>query len=179
MNQKFGTTLKVFSTDLNLQKIQVFSEATTPNVKIAEAVRASMSIPMFFRAWKFPDGNPNTHIYVDGGVMYNYPIDTFDSDDSPEATLGLFLTDLNPDDAKPNDLTFGITHLELYIKSVFESLMNSQNVMVNENKFEESRTVKIDDLGISATDFGITPAQAQQLYDSGLKNTQDFLNTVS
>lgn len=179
VNDKFGTTLKVFSTDLNLQQIQVFSVKTTPDVKIAEAVRASMSIPMFFKAWQFPDGNPNDHIYVDGGVMYNYPIDTFDSVDLPDTTLGFFLTDLNPNADKANDLTFGISHLELYIKSVFESLMNSQDVMVNENKFEESRTIKIDDLGIAATDFGITPAQAQQLYDSGLKATQDFLNKIS
>lgn len=179
VNQKFGTTLKVFSTDLNLQQIQVFSAETTPDVKIAEAVRASMSIPMFFRAWQFSDGNPNKHIYVDGGVMYNYPIDTFDSVDSPDATLGFFLTDFNPNDDKPNDLSFGISHLELYIKSVFESLMNSQDVMVNENKFEESRTVRIDDLGIAATDFGITQAQAQQLYDSGLKATQDFLSKIN
>ncbi len=179
VNDKFGTTLKVFSTDLNLQQIQVFSVKTTPDVKIAEAVRASMSIPMFFKAWQFPDGNPNDHIYVDGGVMYNYPIDTFDSVDLPDTTLGFVLTDLNPNADKANDLTFGISHLELYIKSVFESLMNSQDVMVNENKFEESRTIKIDDLGIAATDFGITPAQAQQLYDSGLKATQDFLNKIS
>ncbi|MFY7908836.1 MAG: patatin-like phospholipase family protein [Emticicia sp.] len=175
VNDKFGTTLKVFSTDLNLQQVQVFSFETTPNVKIAEAVRASMSIPMFFRAWQFPDGDPNDHIYVDGGVMYNYPVDTFDSVDSPEATLGFFLTDLNPDDHKPNDLAFGISHLELYIKSVFESLMNSQDVMVNENEFDESRTVRVDDLGISATDFGITQDQAKQLYDSGYKATNDFL----
>ena len=98
---------------------------------------------------------------------------------SPDATLGFFLTDLNPADDKPNDLTYGISHLELYIKSVFESLMNSQDVMVNENKFEESRTVRIDDLGIAATDFGITQAQAQQLYDSGMKATQDFLSKIN
>lgn len=49
VSAKFGTTLKVFSTDLNIQTIQEFSTKETPNVQIAMAVRASMSIPMFFR----------------------------------------------------------------------------------------------------------------------------------
>ena len=49
--------------------------------------------------------------------------------------------------------------------------MDAQNIIVQENGFEEERTVQVNDLGISAIDFGIsainfgiTPAQAQQLY---------------
>lgn len=174
---KFGTILNVFSTDLNIQTIQEFSTKETPNVQIAMAVRASMSIPLFFRAWQFPDSQPNSHIYVDGGVMYNYPIDAFDSDETAaNETLGFYLTDLTGNPTPPNDLTFGVSHLETYIKSLFESLMDSQNVMVQENGFEEERTVQVNDLGISAIDFGITPAQALQLYNSGLNATQTFLN---
>ena len=180
VSAKFGTTLKVFSTDLNTQTIQEFSTKQTPNVQIAMAVRASMSIPMFFRAWQFPDNLPNNHIYVDGGVMYNYPIDAFDSAGTDQnQTLGFFLTDLSDAPTPPNNLTFGVSDLELYIKSLFESLMSSQDVMVQDNAFEEARTVQVDDLGIPATDFGITAAQAQKLYNSGLNATQKFLSKIA
>lgn len=176
---QFGTTLKVFSTDLNTQKIQEFSVAKTPNVQIAMAVRASMSIPMFFKAWQFPDAAPSSHLYVDGGVMYNYPIDTFDtSASSPQTTLGFFLADLH-DVSPPNDLTYGIDHLETYIKSLFEALLNSQNWMIQKNQFEDKRTIQIDDLGISATDFSITPQQVQALYQSGYTATKTYLQSFS
>jgi NTE family protein len=180
VSAKFGTTLKVFSTDLNTQSIQEFSTKQTPDAQIAMAVRASMSIPMFFRAWQFPDSMPNDHIFVDGGVMYNYPIDAFDAEEtSANQTLGLFLTNLTGTPTPPNDLAFGVTHLEIYIKSLFESLMGSQDLMVKESGFEEERTIPINDLGISATDFSISQAQAQQLYNSGLSATQTFLNKVN
>jgi NTE family protein len=177
---KFGTNLKVFSTDLNTQAIQEFSTKQTPDVQIAMAVRASMSIPMFFRAWQFPDSLPNDHIFVDGGVMYNYPIDAFDTDEaSANQTLGFYLTNLTVTPNTSNNLTFGITHLETYIKSLFESLMGSQDLMIKESGYEEERTIQINDLGIAATDFGITQAQAQQLYNSGLNATQAFLNKAN
>lgn len=176
---QFGTTLKVFSTDLNTQKIQEFSIATTPNVQIAMAVRASMSIPLFFRAWQFPDSIPNDHIFVDGGVMYNYPIDTFDGPTiPPQSTLGFFLTDLH-NASTPNDLTYGIDYLETYIKSLFEALLNSQDLMIQKNLYEDKRTIQIDDLGISATDFDITPQQVQALYNSGYSATKAYLASFS
>ncbi len=46
--------LYVFSTDLNTQGLKEFSVERTPTVIVAEAVRASMSIPLFFEAWQFP-----------------------------------------------------------------------------------------------------------------------------
>lgn len=175
----FGSNLKVFSTDLNTQTIQEFSVKKTPNVQIAMAVRASISIPMFFQGWQFPDFQPTDHIYVDGGVMYNYPIDAFDRKNTiPNQTLGFFLTNLTGQPAAPNNLTFGVTQMELYVKSLFEALMNSQDYRVQNNGFEENRTVQINDLGIAATDFDITKAQALQLYDSGLNSTQNFLTKM-
>jgi NTE family protein len=176
VNSKFGTDLRVFSTDLNTQTIQEFSKDTTPNVQIAYAVRASMSIPLFFKAWQFPDSNPNDHIFVDGGVMYNYPIDAFDSfETNPDQTLGFFLTDLSGKPTPPNNLDFGFTNIETYIKSLFEALMNSQDLMIKKDIYEEKRTVKVDDLGISATDFDINPQQVSALYQSGYQATTSFL----
>jgi len=81
LKENGGKDLYVFASDLYTKDIVEFSYRKTPDVIIAEAVRASMSIPMFFQAWRFSNNNPNDHLYVDGGVAYNYPLSTFDSNE--------------------------------------------------------------------------------------------------
>ena len=58
---------------------EVFSHKTTPQMKVADAARISMSIPLFFASVK--RGKSKEDIYVDGGLLENYPIKTFDQID--------------------------------------------------------------------------------------------------
>ena len=53
---------------------EVFSCEHTPRVRVVDAVRISMSIPLFFAAVR----NFREDVYVDGGVFNNYPIKLFD-----------------------------------------------------------------------------------------------------
>ena len=62
--------------DLTTGLSQVFSAKNTPDVKVADAARISMSIPLFFAAVK--GGENNKHLFVDGGLLDNYAIKTFD-----------------------------------------------------------------------------------------------------
>ena len=55
---------------------EVFSAETTPKFRIADAARISMSIPMFFAAIR---ANERKDVYVDGGLLDNYPIQAFDN----------------------------------------------------------------------------------------------------
>jgi NTE family protein len=172
LKNKGMADLKVFSTDLNIQGLKEFSFAKTPTVPVAEAVRASMSIPLFFKGWQFSNNNPDNHIYVDGGTVYNYPIDTFDNGAINTQTLGFFLTRLGPPQP-PNNLQYN--ELFQYVKNLFDTLMDSQNINFKNDSADEKRTVKIDNLGISATNFGLTDQQKQDLFNSGVKYTTAFL----
>lgn len=165
--------LHVYATDLNTQNIKEFSYNATPDVIVAEAVRASMSIPLFFDAFKFTNNNPNDHIYVDGGVLLNFPIMAFDKGKEPnEETLGLFLTNLSSHN-QASDLDYD--HIISYVKALFETLLNAQNVDFEVTPDELKRTAMIDSLGISATNFDITDAQKQALYQSGISSIKAFL----
>ena len=62
--------------NLSTSLSEVFSHKTTPEMKVADAARISMSIPLFFASVK--GGKNKKHIYVDGGLLENYPIKTFD-----------------------------------------------------------------------------------------------------
>ena len=93
----------LFATSFNTANLrtEVFSVYHTPNVVVSDAIRASMSIPIFFtpvtirengepRRIYYNDGKDSEIIrYMDGGVLDNYPIWLFDDlkyclDDIPE-----------------------------------------------------------------------------------------------
>lgn len=62
--------------DLSTGFSKVFCFEHTQDVKVADAARISMSIPLFFRAVQ--NVNNDGHVYVDGGLLDNYPIKVFD-----------------------------------------------------------------------------------------------------
>jgi len=66
--------------DLSTGTSRTFNAKETPNVKIADAARVSMSIPLFFASMKSLKGDENNkdHIFVDGGLLDNYSIKAFD-----------------------------------------------------------------------------------------------------
>jgi NTE family protein len=74
--------LYVYGTNLSTCFGEVFSQEHTPSIRIADAVRISMSIPLFFSAIR----NARGDVYVDGGVLNNYPVKLFDREKyiSPE-----------------------------------------------------------------------------------------------
>lgn len=165
--------LHVFATDLNAKGLKQFSFATTPTVVVAEAVRSSMSIPLFFKAWQFSNNNPDNHLYVDGGMVYNFPITIFDNSGTPNSqTMGLYLANLGP---APAPSTLAYDHLFQYVSDLFDTMLDAQEIDFLDDAEEKSRTIVIDNLGISATNFGLTKDQQTALYNSGVKYATQFL----
>jgi NTE family protein len=85
--QKFRD-LYVTGTSLNHQKLIIFSYENYPDMKVKDALRISVSIPLYFEA-VFIDAKGkrisqknatgNYDIMVDGGITGNFPIFMFDS----------------------------------------------------------------------------------------------------
>jgi NTE family protein len=173
--QKAGCrNLKVFGTDLYTKSVQEFSVESTPDAIVAEAVRASMSIPLFFKSWKFSNSIPNDHIYVDGGVLLNFPINTFNEKEHKLGhTIGLHLDNLTGD-KKP--IAFGNNHVGKYVRTLFDTLLKAQVVDFENNPEEFKHTIRIDDLGVSATDFGFSDTVKNNLIAEGSKATKAFFS---
>src|SRR5262249_19873379 len=79
--------LYITGTDLSAQKTVYFSYENYPDMKIRDAVRISVSIPMYYRALcadslghihKHITPENKAHIMMDGGVLANYPVHIFD-----------------------------------------------------------------------------------------------------
>lgn len=68
--------LYVVGTNLSRQQREIYSHEATqePNLYIDDAVRRSMSIPLFFACAR----GGNKDVIVDGGLTWNYPINIFD-----------------------------------------------------------------------------------------------------
>lgn len=67
--------LYVIGTNLSTRFAEVFSVERHPDMSLLDAVRISMSIPLFFQAVRHGDRD---EVYVDGGVQLNYPVKLFD-----------------------------------------------------------------------------------------------------
>jgi NTE family protein len=68
------TDIYMMGTNLSTRFSEIFSWEHTPRIPVADAVRISMSIPLFFTAKRSFRGD----VYVDGGVLDNYPVKIFD-----------------------------------------------------------------------------------------------------
>ncbi|KUG07965.1 hypothetical protein ASU33_07070 [Solirubrum puertoriconensis] len=191
-------------TNLTTQRTQVFSYETNPGMRVADAVRISMSIPMYFRAvlldtngnvvqGKPAKGQP-VHVLVDGGLLANYPIDLFDKPRylpaglhaAPDArgnvfnpeTLGLRLD--RAEQVALDSAATGRQQLAGYAIHNFPSYVGALYNVAIENlnpahPQDWQRTISISTLGFSPKIKRVTDAQKQQLMESGRAGVQTFM----
>ncbi|MGO8914534.1 MAG: patatin-like phospholipase family protein [Stellaceae bacterium] len=78
-------TLKIVSANLSRRSLQLFSPERTPAVPVADAVAASICLPIIFAPWRigeaaFVDGAIGEAAFVDGGIVSNLPAWPFDEE---------------------------------------------------------------------------------------------------
>lgn len=67
--------LKIIATDVDRGRLEIFEAGVTPQVVVAEAAAASISIPVLFRPAAIPSFRPGR--FADGGLVANLPVWTF------------------------------------------------------------------------------------------------------
>jgi NTE family protein len=77
--------VRIVVADLNAYETVVCSDATFPTLRIADAIRASMSLPVLYRPFRCPI---NGHIWVDGGLRAAFPWECLPSKAAREESLG-------------------------------------------------------------------------------------------
>src|SRR6187431_3098921 len=87
LHQKGFKDLYITGTSLNKQKAVVFSYESYPKMMIKDAVRISISIPLYFepvfidssgKTFDRPKQKQGFDMMVDGGLLENFPIHIFD-----------------------------------------------------------------------------------------------------
>jgi NTE family protein len=92
-----GLPLKLVATNISNQSLELFSTETTPTAKVADAVAASICLPVAFETWSFSfmrkgDVSSVERCFIDGGLVSNLPVWTFDEERAlqPEAVTVAF-----------------------------------------------------------------------------------------
>jgi NTE family protein len=144
--------------------------------RVADAVRASASIPYFFEPVLL-DGVRGTSTMVDGGLLSNYPISTFDRmDELPPRwpTIGVRLDALGigagvgPVKPVRGPVRTGIALVETAIEACqAEHVLDPCNI---------ARSVYVDTGGTSAVDFDLSEAQQEALLQAGIAAAGEFLS---
>jgi NTE family protein len=196
LHNKGYKDLYLTATCLNKQKLVILSRETYPNMKIRDAVRISMSIPVYFKAVfidstgnviKKPGRRTDLDIMVDGGIIANYPIDLFDTftTDSlqnktriinPE-TIGVRIDSelqIKNDNNTRELVPLKITNLKEYIGAFYIFVLEN----LNRNKLtaeDWQRTISVSSVDIGPRIKKLSAAQKESLIISGRRSTIDFI----
>jgi NTE family protein len=149
-------------------------------LSIAEALRMSMSIPIFFEPWKLKDRKGRTHYIVDGGILSNYPIWMFDAPVGEEPSWPTFGFDLfipgNQMDGHlpfPEDVAETNNVLE-FARGVWNTLFSAMDCRYIAKR-HWARTIAIDNLNIPTTQFDLSKTDRERLWESGARAAQSFM----
>lgn len=191
--QDAGQRLQVIASDLSQRRLLVLPRDAAllgldpDRLGVAEAVRMSMSIPVFFDPWI--QRNPRTgheHTIVDGGLLSNYPVWLFDVPGGEEPrwpTFGMLLVAPSqrqpllpgpePEDAEDERLS-----LIGYVGAIAHTATEAHDRLYVE-RAEYARTIPIPTLGVGTTQFDIGRHGdlARRLFDSGREAAARFLAT--
>ena len=146
-------------------------------VSVADAIRASASIPYFFRPWHLPvdprvaDGHAEL-VLTDGGMLSNFPVDLFD-DESDHPTIGVKLSARQPLGQQPWHETDGPVSLG---RALVETMTSAHDQRYVDRESVSSRTVFVDTTGVKATDFTIAHEVKLGLFDKGRQAAGRFLD---
>jgi len=180
--------LYVTAVNISRQRLEIFSAEDTPQVSVADAVLMSGTIPIYFEALQF-DGHSfgMGDYYVDGGLLSNLPIHIFDhpkfKKSSKHFTFGINWETLGCRQYTPDDCpgrTRKISNILGYAEAVFESMVEVQDVGIDQRGPDKYRSIKISNCCVSPVDFDITPGEANLKYlemvQSGEIATREYLN---
>lgn len=191
-------------TNLSTHFCEVFSYEHTPRMCIADAVRISMSIPLFFAARRSMRGD----VYVDGGLLLNYPIALFDREKYTfDQVLNRPHYDKHNDDLEKagihidkyiyNKETLGFrldsdkeigmfrdqaepAHDRIddffdYVRGLVGTVLESQqNRHLHSDNWH--RTIYIDSKGVKTTQFDLADAKKEELIASGYAGVTKYFD---
>ena len=146
--QKFGKILKIPVSELNTCSSIMFSHTTHPDMKVYQAVYMSMSIPFLV-----PPSSCGKQLFVDGGILNNFPIETFPA----QHTLGLRVV---------WSQTGGITSMEGYVTRLMYCAL--ETVTNNKLKHIDNMNIILINAGtVSGVNMRLGDDERNMLFMSG------------
>lgn len=147
-------------------------------VDIARAVRMSAGFPFFFIPINQRASGKVCRV-VDGGLLSNFPISIFDVQNAEPAhpTFGFRLVNQLIKDGYDENWPAYPTKNALQIGKAMISTMMTAHDKLYMDDHTYVRTIVVPTDGVHATDFNLTEAQADKLYQNGQEAAEKFFET--
>ena len=186
-HQKGFKGLYITGTSLNKQKPVIFSYESYPKMKIKDAVRISISIPLYFepvfidssgKTFDHPKQKQQLDMMMDGGLLENFPIHIFDKQQPDLNTLGFRIdhdTQIENDKGDRNLAEMPIDNLNQYFSAFYSIVienLNRQRLTVT----DWQRTVSISDGNVLPKVRKLSKEEVTILIENGRKAVQNRFN---
>lgn len=159
--------LEIYATDLHTGNAKCFNAANTPHIPIVDALRASMSLPVYFQPVIDADTG---HQLTDGAILGMYPRSYIQVPDTDPGILGLLLV-------PKIDYTIMENNIKDYILRIFNIFCESRN----KEQYErfKTTTILIETDSTSPVDFKMTAEIRNSLFKSGEIAAANYLSSIS
>jgi NTE family protein len=184
LHQKGFKDLYITGTSLNKQRAVVFSYESYPKMKVKDAIRISVSIPLYFepvyidssgKTFDHPKLKQGFDMMVDGGVLENFPIHIFDKQQPDLNTIG-FRIDHEPqiknDKGDRTLAEMPIDDLKQYFGAFYNIVienLNRQQLTIT----DWQRTVSISDGDVLPKVRKLSKEEVTILIENGRKAVQE------
>lgn len=159
----------VFATNLTKYKLIEFNKDNTPDMKIVDAIRMSISIPFMFTINKNNDGD----VIVDGGLISSFPI--FLYKDKLDTLLGLKLVSNGENDS--DEVYEEINSIENYIYHVLSCFSVQREKHITLNKKYKDHVIFVNTKHFTQTvNFGLQPIEKKKLIEIGYECATKFFS---
>lgn len=158
-----GYALRIVVTDLNDATPVMFSPEDTPSYRIADAVRASMTVPVYFQPFMCP---VTGHYYMDGAVVSNYPLFLLPSEEHKKTISLLIRSSVGK-----------IENAELSVEQVFARpmyILYSEKINT-EIRCYDSRCIQMELGEIDIFDFSMDQTLKQQIIEKGKQAVMAYI----
>jgi NTE family protein len=148
---------------------------------VADAVRASMSIPFFYEPMQFKGrdekGKRVVSYMVDGGMLSNFPVDVFDRTDGRPPRWPTFGIKLSARPKGSEITKFKIGGTFDLARAMVGTMTNFHDQMHIDEESVLARTMFVDTGTVKATDFDIDEPTQDMLFAHGQRAATKFLKT--
>ncbi|MDO6709991.1 patatin-like phospholipase family protein [Aliiglaciecola sp. 2_MG-2023] len=162
---QLSTDLSIVATDVNGGGPVIFNKETSPDLKVSQAVRFSMSIPLIFSFKTYGD-----HLLVDGAILAEDALFR-NWTDSDAKNVCFRLKSQQIHQVRKRQAFF---HLPEYIFMLIKTFMTAlSREYVHAEHWHN--TIIVETGTYSSVDFSLTVEQKKELYQIGYDTAHEFL----
>jgi len=184
LHQKGFKDLYITGTSLNKQKPVLFSYETYPKMKVKDAVRISISIPLYFEplfidntgnVFSRPKQKKELDMMTDGGLLENFPIHIFDKGQPDLNTIGFRIdhdAQIENDKGNRTLAEIPIDNLKQYFRAFYTIVIENLNRQQLTTS-DWQRTVSISDGNVLPKVRKLSREEVTTLIENGRRAVQE------